>query len=86
MNNPPPILSTSQIREVERVVLEQPNAPSLMEQAGLAAATIAQEKMLTSTDQRILVWPGALAHHDGRPAAGRQRQARPHHPAVAGGL
>lgn len=58
MNNPPPILSTSQIREVERVVLEQPNAPSLMEQAGLAAATIAQEKMLTSTDQRILVVAG----------------------------
>lgn len=58
MNNPIPILSTSQIREVERVALEQPNTPSLMEQAGLAAATIAQEKMLTCADQRILVLAG----------------------------
>lgn len=58
MNNPTAVFSTSQIREIERIVLNQSNAPSLMEQAGFAAATLAKEAMLTSTTQRVLIVAG----------------------------
>ena len=58
MNNPTPVFSTSQIREVERITINQLNTPSLMEQAGLAAATLAKEAMLTSTMQRVLIVAG----------------------------
>lgn len=58
MNNPTPVFSISQIREIERIAMNQPNVLSLMERAGFAAATLAKERILTCVSQRVLIIAG----------------------------
>lgn len=58
MNIPTPVFTTSQIREIERTAMTLPNTPSLMEQAGLAAAKVAKDRLLDNTNQRVLVLAG----------------------------
>jgi ADP-dependent NAD(P)H-hydrate dehydratase / NAD(P)H-hydrate epimerase len=58
MNDANPILFTTQIREIERLAAAQPDAPSLMEKAGLAAAQIARDKLLTHEQCNVLMLAG----------------------------
>lgn len=58
MNNPIPVYSTAEIREIERLAATLPNPPCLMEKAGLAAAQIAKDKLLISDKNKILVLAG----------------------------
>ncbi len=58
MNNADPIFLTTQIREIERLAVAQPNAPCLMEKAGLAAAQIARDKLLEHEQSMILILAG----------------------------
>lgn len=56
--NTTPIYTTAEIREIESLVLSVPNPPPLMEKAGLAAAEIAQARLLTGNNHRILILAG----------------------------
>ncbi len=58
MNTSDPIFLTAEIREIERLVTAQPDAPCLMEKAGQAAAEIARDKLLTHDNSTILILAG----------------------------
>lgn len=58
MNNPAPIYLTAEIREIERLATTLPGPPALMEKAGLAAAEVARDRLLTTEKNRVLVLAG----------------------------
>ena len=58
MNNPAPIYLTAQLREIERLVAALPAPPALMEKAGLAAAEVARDRLLTTETNKVLVLAG----------------------------
>jgi hydroxyethylthiazole kinase-like uncharacterized protein yjeF len=58
MNNPIPLYSTADIREIEQLAVARPNPPNLMEKAGLAAAHITKDKLLSDDKNKILVLAG----------------------------
>lgn len=53
-----PVYTTAQIREIESLVLHTPDPPALMEIAGLAAASIAQDRLCAQDKKRVLVIAG----------------------------
>lgn len=53
-----PVYFTAEIREIERLAAALPEPPQLMEKAGLAAAEIARDKLLTQGRKRVLVLAG----------------------------
>lgn len=52
------VFLTDEIRQIEQQAFAIPNPPDLMEQAGLAAAQIAQDELLKTTDRNILILAG----------------------------
>lgn len=58
MNNVDPIFFTAEIREIERLAAAQQDAPCLMEKAGLAAAQIARDKLLSHDQCNVLILAG----------------------------
>lgn len=58
MKNANPVYLTTEIREIERIVAKMPNPPQLMEIAGLAAANVAAEYLLTKNMNRALILAG----------------------------
>ncbi|WP_430232790.1 NAD(P)H-hydrate dehydratase [Nitrosomonas communis] len=58
MNNPIPLYSTADIREIEQLAAARPNPPNLMEKAGLAAAHITKNKLLSNDKSNLLVLAG----------------------------
>ena len=58
MNNADPIFFTTEIREIERLATAQRDAPCLMEKAGLAAAQIARDKLLSHEQCNVLILAG----------------------------
>lgn len=58
MNNPTPVYSTTEIREIEQLAASLPNSPGLMEKAGLVAAHIAKERLLVGGKNKVLVLAG----------------------------
>ncbi|MCO6426537.1 NAD(P)H-hydrate dehydratase [Nitrosomonas communis] len=58
MNNPIPVYSTTEIREIEQLAAALPDSPCLMEKAGLAAAHIAKDKLLSNGKNKVLVLAG----------------------------
>ncbi|MDH5553276.1 MAG: NAD(P)H-hydrate epimerase, partial [Nitrosomonas sp.] len=58
MKNAPPIYLTSEIRQIEQMIFALPDPPNLMERAGLAAAQITADKLLSKAKNRILVLAG----------------------------
>ncbi|SDG98353.1 NAD(P)H-hydrate dehydratase [Nitrosomonas sp. Nm132] len=58
MNNPTPVYSTPEIREIEQLAAALPNSPSLMEKAGLAAAYIVKDRLLINDKNKVLVLAG----------------------------
>lgn len=57
-NNSNAVYSTAEIREIERLAAALPSPPSLMEKAGLAAAEVARDKLLTQDRTKVLVLAG----------------------------
>lgn len=57
-HNCPAIYSTAEIREIERLAAALPSPPPSMEKAGLAAAEVARDKLLTHGRTRVLVLAG----------------------------
>lgn len=58
MTNADLVFFTADIREIERQVARLSDPPHLMEQAGLAAAQIARDKLLQKTHSNVLVLAG----------------------------
>lgn len=58
MKSATPVFLTSQIREIEQIAFALPNPPKLMEKAGLAAAQMTADKLLTDVKNRVLVLAG----------------------------
>ncbi len=58
MKNKTPVYLTTEIRKIEQLAAALPNASNLMEKAGLAAAKIAVEKLLTNERNKVLVLAG----------------------------
>lgn len=58
MNNPIPVYSTADIREIEQLAAALANPPDLMEKAGLAAAHIAKDRLLSNDKNKVLVLAG----------------------------
>lgn len=58
MNNANPVYLTAEIREIEHLATQKPHPPQLMEIAGLAAANVAVEYLLTKNMNRALVLAG----------------------------
>ena len=56
--NPTPIYSTAEIRAIERLAAALPAPPALMEKAGLAAAEIVRDQLLTDDCNTVLVLAG----------------------------
>ncbi len=52
------VFRTHEIRQIEQRVFATPNPPDLMEQAGLAAAHVAQNELLNANQKNILVLAG----------------------------
>jgi ADP-dependent NAD(P)H-hydrate dehydratase / NAD(P)H-hydrate epimerase len=52
------IYTTAEIREIERLATELPDRPALMEKAGLSAAKVARDKLLTHDRAKVLVLAG----------------------------
>lgn len=52
------IYSTAEIREIEQLAYDLPDAPPLMEAAGLAAAEVARDRLLTRGGNKVLVLAG----------------------------
>src|SRR5438445_3870552 len=57
-NNSTAIYSTAEIREIEQLAAALPGPPALMEKAGLAAAEVARDKLLTHDRVNVLVLAG----------------------------
>ncbi len=58
MTNPTAIYTTAEIRAIEQLVAALPVPPALMEKAGLAAAEIARDRLLTDDRNTVLVLAG----------------------------
>ncbi len=58
MNSANPVYLTAEIREIESIVAKMPDPPKLMEIAGLAAAHVAAEKLLTKNMNKALILAG----------------------------
>ncbi len=58
MKNKTPIYLTTEIRKIEQLASALPNPANLMEKAGLAAAKVAQDKLLTNERNKVLVLAG----------------------------
>lgn len=58
MSSTSPVYTTAEIRALESLALSGPNPPALMEKAGLAAAEIARDQLLTGNKQRVLILAG----------------------------
>lgn len=58
MNCANPVYLTAEIRKIEEIAAALPDPPELMEKAGLAAAHVAVEKLLTSNMNRVLILAG----------------------------
>lgn len=58
MSSASPVYTTAEIRALESLALSGPNPPALMEKAGLAAAEIARDQLLTGNKQRVLILAG----------------------------
>lgn len=58
MNTASPVYLTAEIRKIEQIAAALPNPPELMEKAGLAAAHVAAEKLLTSNLNKVLILAG----------------------------
>ena len=58
MKNKTPIYFTTEIRKIEQFASALPNPANLMEKAGLAAAQVAQDKLLTNERNQVLVLAG----------------------------
>ncbi|MEE8222504.1 MAG: NAD(P)H-hydrate epimerase, partial [Nitrosomonadaceae bacterium] len=58
MNSKTPIYLTADIRKIEQLAAALPNPSDLMEKAGLAAAKIALDKLLTNGRSKVLVLAG----------------------------
>lgn len=52
------VYSTAEIREIEHLASTLPDAPRLMEAAGLAAAEVARDRLLTHGGNKVLVLAG----------------------------
>jgi hydroxyethylthiazole kinase-like uncharacterized protein yjeF len=57
-NNSTAIYSTAEIREIEQLAATLPEPPALMEKAGLAAAEVVRDKLLTDDRVNVLVLAG----------------------------
>lgn len=58
MNKNTPIYLTTEIRKIEQLAADSLTPASLMEKAGLAAAKVVRDKLLTSERNRVLVFAG----------------------------
>lgn len=58
MTNPAAIYSTAEIRAIEQLAAALPIPPALMEKAGLAAAEVARDHLLTDDRNTVLVLAG----------------------------
>ncbi len=58
MINPTPVYTAAEIRAIERLAAALPVPPVLMEKAGLAAAEIARDRLLTDDRNMVLVLAG----------------------------
>ncbi|TDI83306.1 MAG: NAD(P)H-hydrate dehydratase [Betaproteobacteria bacterium] len=58
MNSETPIYLTTEIRKIEQLAAALPNHSDLMEKAGLAAAKVALDKLLTNGRNKVLVLAG----------------------------
>lgn len=58
MNNPSPVYSTAEIREIEQHAAALPDSSRLMEKAGLVAAHIAKNRLLINDKNKVLVLAG----------------------------
>jgi NAD(P)H-hydrate repair Nnr-like enzyme with NAD(P)H-hydrate epimerase domain len=55
MNKNTPIYLTTEIRKIEQLAADMFAPTSLMEKAGLAAAKVVRDKLLTSEKNKVLV-------------------------------
>ena len=58
MNKKTPIYLTTQIRKIEQLAADMSAPTGLMEKAGLAAAEVVRDKLLTSEKNKVLVLAG----------------------------
>ena len=58
MKHANPVYLTAEIREIEEITAARPDPPKLMEKAGLAAAHVAAEKLLTRNMNKVLILAG----------------------------
>jgi hydroxyethylthiazole kinase-like uncharacterized protein yjeF len=58
MNSANPVYLTAEIRKIEEIAAALPEPPALMEKAGLAAAQVAAEQLLTRNMNKVLVLAG----------------------------
>ena len=58
MNIANPVYLTAEIRKIEEIAAARPDPPELMEKAGLAAAHVATERLLTKNLNRVLILAG----------------------------
>lgn len=58
MNNVNPVYMTAEIRKIEQIAAALPDPPKLMEKAGLVAAQVAVEKLLSSNMNKVLILAG----------------------------
>ena len=58
MKHANPVYLTAEIRKIEEIAAAMPDPPKLMEKAGLAAAHIAAEKLLTRNMKKVLILAG----------------------------
>ena len=58
MKHANPVYLTAEIRKIEEIATARPDPPKLMEKAGLAAAHIAAERLLTKNLNKVLILAG----------------------------
>ena len=58
MNRKTPIYLTTEIRKIEQLAADFPTLSGLMEKAGLAAAKVARDKLLTNERNKVLILAG----------------------------
>jgi len=58
MKHANPVYQTAEIRKIEEIAAAQPDPPKLMEKAGLAAAHVTAERLLTKNLNKVLILAG----------------------------
>ncbi len=58
MHDIKPVFLTAEIREIERLAVGAPDSSNMMERAGLAAAQITRDRLLTNNKHNVLVLAG----------------------------